>query len=187
MATAMARAIFSISSKRESTFARSTPTFANRFVSCSAAISAWSPNCARCCSRATTRRDSARCLRLSGNGARRRAADHRTRAKCGPSIFLGRRGDSPARIFTSLQRSSVPILALTVDAAASPIAPRRFRAPGTLGEYVAPSIDRDALRGRFFTHLVDCSRGVEIAVGRHLRCCAKTSPPSSRATRPTTL
>ena len=83
-------------------------------------------------------------------------------------IFLGNRGDLAGADLTSLQPLKVPILALTIDAAATPESPPTLPLPGTWGEYVAPSIDRDALRGRFFTHLVDCARGVEIAVGRRL-------------------
>lgn len=83
-------------------------------------------------------------------------------------VFLGRRGDLAGAGLSSLAPLKVPILALTVDPAGSPSGPGSPPAPGTWAEYVAPAITHDALRGRFFAHLVDCARGVEIAVGRRL-------------------
>jgi uncharacterized protein (DUF697 family) len=83
-------------------------------------------------------------------------------------IFLGGRGDLVRADLTSLQPLKVPILAVTVDAGAQPESPATPPQPGAWAEYVVPSIDREAMRGRFFTHLIDCSRGVEIAVGRRL-------------------
>jgi uncharacterized protein (DUF697 family) len=83
-------------------------------------------------------------------------------------VFLGRPGDAAGADFDALSILRVPILALTVDAHALPSGPSAPPAPGTWAEYVVPAISREALRPRFFTHLVECAGGVEIAVGRHL-------------------
>ncbi|HTX59125.1 MAG TPA: hypothetical protein VMH02_05555 [Verrucomicrobiae bacterium] len=83
-------------------------------------------------------------------------------------IFLGRRGDLAGADLASLRPLNVPILALAVDPDALPSGPATHPAPGTYGEYVVTGISREALRGRVFAHLVECSRGVEIAVGRRL-------------------
>ncbi len=83
-------------------------------------------------------------------------------------VFLGRRGDAASADFTSLSGLRVPILALTVDPDAPPSSPANAPEGGQRAEYVVPEISREALRGRFFPHLVDCSGGVEIAVGRNL-------------------
>jgi len=45
---------------------------------------------------------------------------------------------------------------------------------GATARYVVPSIDQAALRGRLFPHLVLCSKGVEIAVGRRLPALRET-------------
>ncbi len=84
------------------------------------------------------------------------------------AIFLGRRGDVSSADLTALRSLNVPILALTVDPDALPSGPSAPPAVGAHAEYVAAAISREALRGRFFPHLVECSRGVEIAVGRRL-------------------
>jgi len=83
-------------------------------------------------------------------------------------IFLGRRGDAAAANLATLQPLKVPILALAVEPDLPPSGPASPPAPGAWAEYIVPAITREALRGRFFHHLVECSRGVEIAVGRRL-------------------
>jgi uncharacterized protein (DUF697 family) len=83
-------------------------------------------------------------------------------------VFLGRPGDAANSDFEPLSVLRVPIFALTVDPQAPPSGPALPPEPGTWGEYVVPAIARDALRGRFFPHLVESARGVEIAVGRNL-------------------
>ena len=62
----------------------------------------------------------------------------------------------------------VPILALTVDPLAMSSGPPAPPPAGSWAEYVVPAIAREPLRGRFFPHLVECAKGVEIAVGRRL-------------------
>jgi uncharacterized protein (DUF697 family) len=89
-------------------------------------------------------------------------------------VFLGRHGDAAAADFDSLRVVRVPILALTVDPDATPSGPASPPAAGEWSEYVAPAISGDALRGRFFAHLVECAKGVEIAVGRNLPVLRET-------------
>ncbi|MHB8147477.1 MAG: hypothetical protein ACYDGM_09515, partial [Vulcanimicrobiaceae bacterium] len=89
-------------------------------------------------------------------------------------IFLGRPGDANGATFEPLATLRVPILALTIDAKAEPSGPSTHPAPGIHAEYVVPAITREALRGRFFVHLIDCSKGVEIAVGRRLPVLRET-------------
>jgi uncharacterized protein (DUF697 family) len=81
-------------------------------------------------------------------------------------LFLGRRGDETD--FEALKTAAKPVFAIRIDPDASPGGSATAPAPGTVANYVAPAITLEALRGRVFPHLVDCSRGVEIAVGRHL-------------------
>jgi uncharacterized protein (DUF697 family) len=83
-------------------------------------------------------------------------------------IFLGRRGDVAHEQLEPLRIMRVPIFALTVEPDAAQSGPSAPPAPGDWAEYVVPAIAREHLRGRFFPHLVDCSKGVEIAVGRNL-------------------
>lgn len=83
-------------------------------------------------------------------------------------VFLGRAGDLAGAPLDALATLRVPILALTVDPEAAPAAPQSPPAAGKWSEYVVPAIARDALRPRFFPHLVECAGGVEIAVGRSL-------------------
>jgi uncharacterized protein (DUF697 family) len=83
-------------------------------------------------------------------------------------IFLGRRGDLRDANLTSLRLLRVPILALMVDPDAATSGPSSPPERGDYAEYIVPAIARDHLRGRFFPHLVECTSGVEIAVGRNL-------------------
>ena len=81
-------------------------------------------------------------------------------------IFLGRPGDAAGADFSALSVLSVPILALTVDPAAQPSGPPSPPAAGESSEYVVSDITREALRGRFFPHLVECSTGRNLPVLR---------------------
>ncbi len=83
-------------------------------------------------------------------------------------IFLGRRGDLAGANLALLEPLGLPILCITVDAQAQPSGPPTLPLGGSWGEYVVPALNAPALRVRFFPHLVECSRGVEIAVGRAL-------------------
>ena len=83
-------------------------------------------------------------------------------------IFLGYPGDRDAAQLDGLQTLRVPILALTVAPDAPASGPPALPAPGTIGDYSVPAISLEALRVRVFTHIVEASKGVEIAVGRRL-------------------
>jgi uncharacterized protein (DUF697 family) len=90
-------------------------------------------------------------------------------------IFLGKPGDLAGARLDLLQPAKLPLFALTVDptaaAAAGPLSPPL---PGTVAEYVVPEITRDALRGRFFPHLIERCKGIEVAVGRRLPALRET-------------
>lgn len=83
-------------------------------------------------------------------------------------FFLGRQGDANAASLAPLRALNLPILAVTVDENGAPSGPSAAPARGTYGEYVVPALTREALRPRVFAHVVDCSKGVEVAVGRRL-------------------
>lgn len=90
------------------------------------------------------------------------------------AIFLGRRGDLAAADLQALRACNVPILALTVDSALPASGPSSPPDRGAVAEYAVTAISREALRGRVFAHLVECARGVEIAVGRRLPVLRET-------------
>jgi uncharacterized protein (DUF697 family) len=83
-------------------------------------------------------------------------------------VFLGRPGDVDGADLAALRPLGVPILAVTVNPNAPLSGPSSPPASGAWSEYGVPSIARDPLRSRVFPHLVECARGVEIAVGRRL-------------------
>ncbi len=83
-------------------------------------------------------------------------------------IFLGRPGDASGADFAALRMLRVPILAVTLDPESQPSGPPALPAAGTNAEYVVQAISKEALRGRVFPHIVEASKGVEIAVGRRL-------------------
>jgi uncharacterized protein (DUF697 family) len=70
----------------------------------------------------------------------------------------------------------LPIFALTVDPGATPAATQPVAAPaaGELAEYVVARLDRESLRSRFFPHLIDRCKGIEVAVGRRLPALRET-------------
>ncbi|MEO9171364.1 MAG: hypothetical protein ABI282_10860 [Candidatus Baltobacteraceae bacterium] len=83
-------------------------------------------------------------------------------------VFLGRPGDLAGAHMTPLAALPVPVLAVTVDPQSTPSGPSTLPAPREVGEYVVPEISKDALRSRVFPHIIEASKGVEIAVGRRL-------------------
>jgi uncharacterized protein (DUF697 family) len=82
-------------------------------------------------------------------------------------IFLGHGGDVSGATMAPLRALNLPIIAITIDDRA-PSGPAAAPARGTYAEYTVHAISRDALRGRVLPHIVECSKGVEIAVGRCL-------------------
>jgi uncharacterized protein (DUF697 family) len=83
-------------------------------------------------------------------------------------IFLARPGDLAGARIDLLQQFKLPIFALVVDPNGSEAHPLGPPEPGALGEYVVPRIDRDCLRIKFFPHLIERCKGLEIAIGRRL-------------------
>lgn len=89
-------------------------------------------------------------------------------------LFLGRGGDVSGTTMQPLRALNLPIIAVTVDEAAQPSGPSVPPARGMFAEYTVPAISRDALRGRALPHIVECCKGVEIAVGRRLPALRET-------------
>ena len=83
-------------------------------------------------------------------------------------LFLCRHGDLSNASITPLRALGLPIFVITVDDEAQSSGPPAPPARGAYAEYVVSALTRDALRGRVFGHMIECSRGVEIAVGRRL-------------------
>ena len=83
-------------------------------------------------------------------------------------IFLGHPGDREGANLEPLKALKVPILALTLDPDGTASGPITVPAPATVGEYLVNAITKEGLKGRVFTHIVEASKGVEIAVGRRL-------------------
>ena len=79
-------------------------------------------------------------------------------------ILLARPGDVAGARLDLLQALRLPIFALVVDPAVAPTSPANPPLPGMVAEYVVPAIDREALRLRFFPHLVECCKGIEVAL-----------------------
>jgi uncharacterized protein (DUF697 family) len=91
------------------------------------------------------------------------------------AIFLGRGADAAGADFEPLRALKIPIFALTVDSDAAAL-PQPIAAPlgGDVASYGVARLDREALRGRFFPHLIDRCKGVEVAVGRRLPALRET-------------
>ncbi|HEV3154791.1 MAG TPA: hypothetical protein VGZ02_13375 [Candidatus Baltobacteraceae bacterium] len=83
-------------------------------------------------------------------------------------LFMGRKGDFAGADLNLLRSLRLPIMAITVDERGVTAGPPAAPAAGSAAEYVVPSLTREALRGRVLPHIVECSKGVEIAVGRRL-------------------
>nr|MDQ6933093.1 hypothetical protein [Candidatus Eremiobacteraeota bacterium] len=97
-------------------------------------------------------------------------------------IFLGRQGDVAGAQLGVLRPLRLPIFAITVDEHAADLTgPASAPAPSTWAEYVIPSVSREALAARFFPHLIDCCKGVEIGVARRLP--ALREPVAAKLTR----
>jgi uncharacterized protein (DUF697 family) len=89
-------------------------------------------------------------------------------------IFLGRPGDTAGARLDLLEQLKLPIFALTVDPQTTANAPAASPHAGQVVEYVVPALDLEALRPRFFPHLIERCKGIEIAVGRRLPALRET-------------
>lgn len=108
--------------------------------------------------------DAAACLETAGpqTPVGRESGDIRA------AIVLSRRRDGAVANAPVLAAIKVPVFSVIVDPTAVSSGPPVAPARGASAEYVVPAIGRETLRGRLFPHLIDCSKGVEIAVGRRL-------------------
>lgn len=90
-------------------------------------------------------------------------------------IFLGRVGDRAGARLDLVTGLALPVLALIVDpAVAASSGPSQAPAGGTIEDYIVPGMTLDALQGRFLPHVIDCCKGIEIAVGRRLPALRET-------------
>ena len=90
-------------------------------------------------------------------------------------VFLGRPGDRAGARLDLLVGLALPILALTVDPAVPLTSgPAAAPAAGHIEDYVVPAVTMEALQGRFLPHMIECCRGIEIAVGRRLPALRET-------------
>ncbi len=84
-------------------------------------------------------------------------------------ICVGRTADRDALGLEKLSALRLPLFVLIVDSAVTaPSGPAQAPGPGGVEEYVVDRIAIETLRGRFLPHLIDCCRGIEVAVGRRL-------------------
>ncbi|HEY0394058.1 MAG TPA: hypothetical protein VGD01_06140 [Candidatus Elarobacter sp.] len=84
-------------------------------------------------------------------------------------ICVGRATDRGQLGLERLAALRLPVLVLVVDReVTAPSGPAQAPPAGGVEEYVVDHLGQDSLRGRFLPHLIDCCRGIEVAVGRRL-------------------
>ena len=84
-------------------------------------------------------------------------------------ICVARAGDRGWLGLEKLAPLGLPVLVLVVDRDVTALSgPVQAPGPGGVEEYVVDRLALDALRGRFLPHLIDCCKGIEVAVGRRL-------------------
>ncbi len=84
-------------------------------------------------------------------------------------ICVGRPSDRGHWGIERLGTLKLPVLLLVVDPdVTAPSGPVQAPGKGGVEEYVVERIAYDTLRGRFLPHLIDCCKGIEVAVGRRL-------------------
>ena len=84
-------------------------------------------------------------------------------------------GGAAAAPLTRLVPLGLPVLVLTVDPqTTAPAGPPSAPKAGEAGDYAVDRIAIETLAGRFLPHLIDCCRGIEIAVGRQLPALRET-------------
>lgn len=119
---------------------------------------------------ATIPLDAAACLETIGPGMVPPADPREARA----ILFLGRPGDSAGAQCNGLRSMRLPILAITLDGGSPETGPSAAPEPGSYAEYVVPALTRETLKARVFPHVIECCKGVEIAVGRRLPALRET-------------
>jgi uncharacterized protein (DUF697 family) len=84
-------------------------------------------------------------------------------------ICLARPADRGHLELQRLTALRLPVFVLVVDRdATAPSGPAQPPPAGGADEYVVPQISMETLRGRFLPHLIECCKGMEVAVGRQL-------------------
>jgi uncharacterized protein (DUF697 family) len=83
-------------------------------------------------------------------------------------LFVGRGNDAAGARLDLLAPLGLPIFALTVDAQEHPAGPSSAPQPGRVEFYTVHSLDREGLRHRILPHVIECCKGLEIAVARRL-------------------
>jgi uncharacterized protein (DUF697 family) len=84
-------------------------------------------------------------------------------------ICVGRATDRGSLGLERLGALRLPVLVLIVDRdVTAPSGPAMAPPAGGVEEYVVDRIAAETLRGRFLPHLIDCCKGMEVAVGRRL-------------------
>ncbi|MBV8579158.1 MAG: hypothetical protein JO225_05005 [Candidatus Eremiobacteraeota bacterium] len=90
-------------------------------------------------------------------------------------VCVGRPPDRGSFGLERLAALKLPVLVLVADRdVTAPSGPSQAPGPGGVEEYVVDRIAHETLRGRFFPHLIDTCRGIEIAVGRRLPALRET-------------
>jgi uncharacterized protein (DUF697 family) len=84
-------------------------------------------------------------------------------------VCVARASDRGSLGLEKLGALRLPVLVLVVDPGV-PASSGPVQAPpaGGVEEYVVDRIALETLRGRFLPHLIDCCKGIEVAVGRRL-------------------
>jgi uncharacterized protein (DUF697 family) len=84
-------------------------------------------------------------------------------------ICVARPTDRGSLALERLAALTLPVLVLIVDSeVTAPSGPAQAPGPGGVEEYVVDRLALETLRGRFLPHLIDCCKGIEVAVGRRL-------------------
>ena len=90
-------------------------------------------------------------------------------------IYVARPTDRGSLALERLAALKLPVLVLIVDPeATAPSGPVQAPGPGGVEEYVVDRLAPETLRGRFLPHLIDCCKGIEVAVGRRLPALRET-------------
>ncbi len=90
-------------------------------------------------------------------------------------ICVGRASDREHWGLERFATLKLPVLLLVVDPdVTAPSGPAQAPGKGGVEEYVVDRIAYETLYGRFLPHLIDCCKGIEVAVGRRLPALRET-------------